>query len=72
MPELLACACGIDPATESMVAQAGIALALSAPYWFRDQIRDVVRRLRGRPAADCEGSVHELERHDIARKTPQP
>lgn len=55
MNEVIACACGLDPAAESMVAQAGIALALSAPYWFRDQIREGIRRLRGRdrgPRAD--------------------
>jgi hypothetical protein len=48
MTELVACACGLDPAAESMAAQAGIALALSAPWWFRDQIREGIRRLRGK------------------------
>ena len=61
MSDILACACGIDPAAESMVAQAGIALALSAPYWFREQIRDVIRRLSGRSADDCDGSVDESQ-----------
>jgi hypothetical protein len=40
MTELVACACGLDPAAESMAAQAGIALALSAPWWFREQMRE--------------------------------
>ena len=53
MHEVLACACGLDPAAESMAAQAGIALALSAPYWFRDHFRDAIRRLRGEKADEC-------------------
>ena len=48
MTQLLACSCGLDPATETMAAQAGIAIAISAPYWFRDQIMAAARRLRGR------------------------
>ena len=55
MTELVACACGLDPAAESMVAQAGIALALSTPFWFRDQIREAIRRLRGLQHDDCDG-----------------
>jgi hypothetical protein len=46
---LLACSCGLDPASESMLVQTGLAAALSVPFWFRSQIFDVVRRLRGLP-----------------------
>jgi hypothetical protein len=61
MTELVACACGLDPATETMAMQAGIAVALSMPYWFRDQIRDAIRRIRGIQPDECEGSDHEVE-----------
>jgi len=44
---LTACSCGLDPATESMVLNVGIAAGLSVPFWFRDQVANVVRRLRG-------------------------
>jgi hypothetical protein len=57
MDEVIACACGLDPAVETMAAQAGIAVALSAPYWFRDRIRAIMRRLLGREpdGLDCAG-----------------
>jgi hypothetical protein len=41
---LIACSCGLDPAAETMAVQAGIAFALSAPIWFRQQITDTARR----------------------------
>ena len=62
MTELVACACGLDPAAELMAAQAGIALALSAPWLFRDQIREGIRRLRGRESEDCPDATEDLER----------
>ena len=43
---LTACSCGLDPAAEGMALQMGMALALSAPLWFREQIATAVRRLR--------------------------
>jgi hypothetical protein len=46
---LFACSCGLDPASESMLVQSGVALAISAPFWFREQIAAAVRRLRGLP-----------------------
>jgi hypothetical protein len=46
---LLACSCGLDPASESMLVQTGLAAALSVPFWFRSQIFVVIRRLRGLP-----------------------
>lgn len=61
MTELVACACGLDPAAESMAAQAGIALALSAPWWFRDRIREAARRMLGRTTDECDGSTDEVE-----------
>jgi hypothetical protein len=61
MTELVACACGLDPATETMAAQIGIALVLSAPWWFRDQIREGLRRLRGQTTKECDGSTDEVE-----------
>jgi len=61
MTELVACACGLDPATETMAAQFGIAIALSAPLWFRDQIRETVRRLRGQTTKECDVSTDEVE-----------
>jgi hypothetical protein len=47
MELLLACACGLDPASETMLVQGGLAAALAAPWWFRGQIAGVVRRLIG-------------------------
>ena len=44
---LAACSCGLDPATETMALQIGLAAGLSVPFWFRDRIANVVRRLRG-------------------------
>jgi hypothetical protein len=32
-----------------MLVQSGVALAISAPFWFREQIAAAVRRLRGLP-----------------------
>jgi hypothetical protein len=61
MTDLVACACGLDPATESMAAQVGIALVLSAPWWFRDQIRAAVGRLRGDTRNECDAATDEVE-----------
>lgn len=60
--QLLGCACGLDPATETMAAQAGIALVISAPIWFRAQIFAVVRRIRRREADPCADEVGDSER----------
>lgn len=50
-----ACSCGLDPATESMAIQAGMALAISGPFWFRDHILNGLRRvIRGRATAESE------------------
>ena len=49
MSNLVACSCGLDPASESMLVQSGVALAISAPFWFREQIAAAVRRVRGLP-----------------------
>ena len=46
---IVACSCGVDPATETMVVQTGLALAVSAPFWFRAQIVKAAQRLRGGP-----------------------
>lgn len=59
MNALVACACGLDPAAETMAAQAGIALALSAPWWFRDRIREAARRLRGHGIDSCAVDKHD-------------
>ena len=47
----VACSCGLDPASETMIVQTGLAVALGAPFWFRSQIADGIRRLRGIPPA---------------------
>jgi hypothetical protein len=61
MDVVIACACGLDPATESMAAQLAIAAALSTPYWFRDRIREAIRRFRGRSPEGCDRPVKEVE-----------
>jgi hypothetical protein len=53
----VACAiCGGDAATDSMIANAALAGALSMPWLLRDKLAAVVRRLRGKsddPDASC-------------------
>ncbi len=53
---LPACACGIDPASEVMALQTGLAAALAAPYFLRHRIAQLVRRIRPghRPGHACE------------------
>jgi hypothetical protein len=50
-----ACACGLDPASETMVVQAGLAVALATPFWFRGHIANAVRLVRrtGEAAVEC-------------------
>ena len=40
----------IDPGAGSLVIQAIIAAAISVPFFFRNAIRNGMRRLRGEPA----------------------
>jgi hypothetical protein len=60
---IVACSCGLDPATETMALQSGIALALAAPIWFREQIAHGIRRLLGQelppPSEACEDNSGE-------------
>ena len=66
MDLLIACSCGLDPASETMLVQTGIAAALSAPFVLRAQIADMVRRLRGLPpkaqAEPCAGEEEDASR----------
>jgi len=51
----IACSCGLDPATETMALQTGLALMLSTPFWFREQVASAARRLGiGRRATDSD------------------
>jgi hypothetical protein len=43
-PLMIACSCGLDPATETMAVQAGIAAVLSAPWFLRGRLSQAVRR----------------------------
>jgi hypothetical protein len=45
---VIACGvCGMDPATDTMLVQTGIAAVIAAPWWFRHRIADAIRRIRG-------------------------
>jgi hypothetical protein len=47
---VIACGvCGMDPATDTMLVQTGIAAVIAAPWWFRHRIAGVFRRIRGIP-----------------------
>ena len=61
---LPACACGIDPASEVMALQTGLAAALTAPYVLRHRIAGIVRRMRRghQPAPACEDEPVEARR----------
>jgi hypothetical protein len=45
---VIACGCGLDPASEAFVVQSGLAVALAVPFWFRDRILGAARRFVGR------------------------
>jgi hypothetical protein len=51
----IACSCGLDPATETMAVQTGVAVVLSAPFWFRSQLTQAFHWTRRRLLSDPEG-----------------
>jgi hypothetical protein len=56
MEIVVACGCGLDPASHTMLAQVGLAAALATPFWFREQLTRALRRSRGvRKAKPCAG-----------------
>ena len=54
MASVVACACGMDPATEGMLVQFALAGVISVPVFFREQAYSVIRRVRGKPEATAE------------------
>jgi len=65
---LIACACGLDPGSEAMLVQAGLAVVVATPFWFRARLVNAFRRLGGR--AGTPGS-RECSRAQ-EEKTPPP
>jgi hypothetical protein len=50
MLSIVACAaCGMDPASDTMLVQAAIAGVMSLPWIFRGHAYKVMRRVRGKP-----------------------
>jgi len=53
MHHLIACVvCGGDPSTDSLLLQAAIAGGITTPWMLRNQLRALIKRLRGDRAAD--------------------
>lgn len=54
MDLVIACGCGLDPATEGFLAQSVVAAAISGPFIFRTQVTGAIRRARRRLAGEAE------------------
>jgi len=57
MLSIVACAaCGMDPASDTMLVQAAIAGAMTVPWLLRDHAFRLVRRVRKMPEPDADKS----------------
>jgi hypothetical protein len=61
---LTACACGLDPGSETMLVQAGLAVVISTPFWFRARILNALRMFSGRREMPASEECPGLEAHD--------